>query len=77
MSEIVRYMGIAGRKNETLFKLLEVQFIKHRQQIAFDKEIKENIKIGYSFTKHASKMLFDCLENPNIEVPSLESQHRP
>ena len=70
-------MAIHGRINETLFKLLEVNFIKHRKALSLNKEIKNNVMLAYTLSNKGSKLLYDCIENPNIEIPSIDSKNNP
>ena len=70
-------MALSGRVNETLFKLLEVNFIKHRKAVAIDESLKKNILVAYVLTNRGSKMLYDCLKDPNIEIPSIDNTTRP
>ncbi len=65
-------MGRSGRIDEKLFKLLEINFIKHRKSLCLNEKLRDEVTLGYLLSGKGSELLYDCMLDPEIEVPSIE-----
>ena len=64
---------MSGRASKALISQLEITFIKHRKALALDSKSKRLVEAAYSICG-ASETLVAALDDPNIEVPSVDAK---
>lgn len=72
-ANVAYFLAITGRGGKQLMKQLELFFIKHRKAISMDDSIKRKIQCAYDIVG-CSDTLVASLEDPNIEVPSVDTK---
>lgn len=75
-ASVAYHLTISGRASKTLLNQLEVVFIKHRKALSLDSKSKRLVQGAYSICG-ASQTLVAALEDPNIEVPSIDAKKTP
>lgn len=75
-AQLLMQMSLTTRINDTLFKLLEINYIKHRKQICINDSLKRTILAAYKFTGKGSQLLYDSLEDPSIQIPSIDANKK-
>ena len=72
MVKLAQALACADKGSDTLFKLFEVNFIKHRRLLALKPKLKISVQATYYIRDRGSHLLFEALENPNIEIAALD-----
>ena len=72
MVQLSQSLATADKGSDTLFRLFEVNFIKHRRYLSLKPKLKTSVLATYYFRLRGSHILYEALENPNIEVPAID-----
>ena len=72
MVQLSAALAVADKGSDTLFRLFEVNFIKHRRYLALKPKLKGSVEGTYYIKMRGSKLLFDALENPGLEIPAID-----
>jgi hypothetical protein len=74
MVRLAGALASAGKGSDTLFKLFEINFIKHRKYIASKPKLKQSVLLVYFSSIRGSNLLYEAITNPNIEIPSVDGK---
>ena len=72
MVKLAHALAFADKGSDSLFKLFEVNFIKHRKLLALKPKLKLSVQTTYYLKLRGSSLLFEALENPNIEISGID-----
>jgi hypothetical protein len=72
MVQLSQSLVAADKGSDTLFKLFEVNFIKHRRYLCLKPKLKTSVLSTYYIKLRGSHLLYEALENPNIEIPVID-----
>ena len=72
MAELALSLSYARKGSQTLFKLFEVNFIKHRKALSLQPQIRDKVLFTYFSRRIGSNLLYESLTNPSISIPNLD-----
>jgi len=55
---------------------MEVYFIKQRKTLCLQPDLLKSVIYAYKVSDQGSKMLYDVLDDPTIEIPSIDSKNK-